>query len=79
MPTAVAAKVCRSFFRGVLVYSITGIDPLPRGCVTVKRNGVVSVGSQGPAHALNIPNRAPLSVREAGRINLAKYTSQRPP
>jgi hypothetical protein len=55
------------------------LTPYPRGCVTVKRNGVVPVGSQGPAHALNISNRAPLNVREAGRINLAKYTSQRPP
>ena len=66
MPTAVAAKARRSSFRGVPAYSITGIDPLPPGCVTVKRNGIVSVGSRGPAHALNIPNRAPLSVREAG-------------
>jgi hypothetical protein len=46
------------------------LTPYPRGCVTVKRNGVVPVGSQGPAHALNIPNRAPLSVREAGGYGL---------
>jgi hypothetical protein len=48
-----------SFFRGVPAYSITGIEPLPRGCVTVEKNGILSVGSLGPAPAHKNPDSAP--------------------